>query len=76
MGEVLPKVLGHPSTLSLDTSNNDMISRGPDWDTEVDGKSCTVKELLMELYEKVRYSLISVVIQNVLRMFDTLILIS
>ena len=28
--------------------------RGPDWDTEVDGKSCTVKELLIELYEKVR----------------------
>lgn len=27
--------------------------RGPDWDTEVDGKSCTVKELLVELYEKV-----------------------
>ena len=27
--------------------------RGPDWDTEVDGKSCTVQELLVELYEKV-----------------------
>ena len=31
--------------------------RGPDWDTEVDGKSCTVKELLIELYEKVRHAL-------------------
>ena len=29
--------------------------RGPEWDTEVDGKSCTVKELLIELYEKVMY---------------------
>ncbi|WAQ98636.1 KPB2-like protein [Mya arenaria] len=28
------------------------VKMGPDWDTEVDSKSCTVKELLVELYEK------------------------
>ncbi|XP_052282161.1 phosphorylase b kinase regulatory subunit alpha, liver isoform-like isoform X7 [Dreissena polymorpha] len=28
------------------------IKQGPNWDTEVDGKSCTVRELLVELYEK------------------------
>ncbi|KAL4230406.1 Phosphorylase b kinase regulatory subunit alpha [Mactra antiquata] len=28
------------------------VKKGSDWDTEVDGKSCTVRELLVELYEK------------------------
>ncbi|KAL5012659.1 hypothetical protein ScPMuIL_011210 [Solemya velum] len=28
------------------------VAKGPDWDTEVGGKSCTVRELLVELYEK------------------------
>ncbi|XP_060553597.1 uncharacterized protein LOC132714700 [Ruditapes philippinarum] len=29
------------------------MKKGTDWDTEVDGKYCTVGELLLELYEKV-----------------------
>ncbi|KAL3879258.1 hypothetical protein ACJMK2_031560 [Sinanodonta woodiana] len=28
------------------------VKKGPDWDTEVGGNSCTVRELLVELYEK------------------------
>lgn len=27
--------------------------RGPDWEITIDGKKCCIKELLVELYEKV-----------------------
>lgn len=29
--------------------------RGPDWEITIDGKKCYIKELLVELYEKVGF---------------------